>query len=181
MLVGQTSLPGSSTCFLVSINNDQPFALANEELGLYLIETQSQVVQGSSPSSLKYDPSTLAIVSVSTGLCLDDLGGGYDQASSTAYVAFRPCANSTSQQFIYLPLTHQILNPNNPYHKCLKGYPPDYMSLCDGGGNPGSYPWQRWSVFFCSPGEFMSTGIPPCSTCGPGNHRGVSTSILGSF
>ena len=174
-------MPGSSTCFLANFNDDQSFALANERLGQYLNDAvTSQVLNGGLPSLLKYDPNTMAIVSLSTNLCLDDLGVGYSQSYvGRAYVGLQPCTNSTTQQFIYLPLTHQILNPNNPYHTCLDGYEPDFMALCDNGGNPGSNTWQRWSIMgACSPGEFSSTGLPPCSPCGPGNRRSYFNSRL---
>ena len=172
-------MPGSSTCFLANFNNDQSFALENERLGQYLDGAVTyQVLNAALPSLLKYDPNTMAIVGVLTNFCLDDLGVGYSQSYfGRAVAGWRPCTNSTTQQFIYLPLTHQILNPNNPYHKCLYGYEPEFMALCDGGGNPGSNTMQRWSIIgACSPGEFSL--IPPCSPCGPGNRRSYFNSRL---
>lgn len=167
-VVGQTSLPGSSTCFLASINSDMPFALQNEQDNSYLSGAGDVAVESSSPALLTFNADTTAIVSASTGLsfCLDDLGGGF--------LGYAPCSNSIDQEFIYLPLTHQIVNPNDPNFNCLTGNSTDAdsMALCDGGGNPGSDPQQRWTVVpACSPGQFSPTGLAPCSPCPPGMPR----------
>ena len=171
MLIGQTSLPGSSTCFLASINNNLPFALQNEQDKSYLSEiafAAGTVIHGASPAPLSYNPDTKAIVSVSNGYCLDDLG--LTQYTFNTLLNFEVCSNDISQQFIYLPLTHQIQNLYNPNHKCLDVfYRSDSMSTCDGGGNPGSDPQQRWTVVpVCLPGQFSSTGVTPCNPCPPG-------------
>ena len=163
-------MPGSSTCFLANFNNDQSFALRNEQDNSYLSDTQtSRVVKSNSPGIFNYDPNTMAIVSVSTNLCFDDLGEGYSQ-TSYGYIGLQPCTNNTTQQFTYLPLTHQILNPNNPYHKCIDGGgSPVYTPGCDFGGFPGWDIWQRWTIApGCLPGEFSSNGLPSCSVCVPG-------------
>ncbi len=175
--VGLTSLPGSSTCYLSRINDDFPFALENEKIqSSWLGVTQDYPVELSNLTTVfVYNSNSMALYNPSTNLCLDDLGNGYSTNSSlTDYLALKPCSNVTNpnQQFVYVPLTHHIYNPNNPYSKCLDGTTSSvYMYTCDLGNNPGSDPYQRWTVIpVCAPGEFSSTGLPPCSICPQGNN-----------
>ena len=90
-----------------------------------------------------------------TNLCLDDEGNGYSSVSSTSdTLAFKPCSSSTSQQFAYFPWTKFILNPNNPYDKCLDSYnqyPAIYLWDCPKGGSN-----HQWNIILsCMPGTLI--------------------------
>ena len=187
---GTYSFPGSSACYLQSINNGLPFILQNGFTGQYLNATSADPTHGvvsnntvATPSLVfVYYSSSLQIYSPSLNLCMDDLGLGYSSASSTNdTLAFRPCTSSLTQQFVYIPQYQHIQNPNNPNNECLDGKLGFmYWWQCDDGGVPGSVASQQWSVhasclhgFPCPPTE-AQTSSPSGPTRLP---TGLPTSV----
>ena len=191
---GQSSFSGSSGCYLLSINNGQPFILQNGFTGQYLNATCVDPSQGvvsndtvATPSLVfVYYSSSLQIYSPSLNLCMDDLGLGHSSVSSTNdTLAFRPCTSSITQQFVYIPQYQHIQNPNNPNNKCLDGKLGFmYWWQCDDSSVAGSVNSQRWSIhasclhgFPCSPSE-AQTSSPSGPTHLP---TGLPTSVPTTF
>ena len=137
---GQNSFPGFSSCFASQIFDGQRFAIQSLFTKLNLtadipdpVEPGPliQASEGFSPNAFftpaniyldlfTYDSTTMQIYNPSTGLCLDDLGHGYSTDSSVSdTLEFTTCSSSKTQQFAYFPSTKYLLNPNNPYDKCL--------------------------------------------------------------
>ena len=135
------------------------FVLQNAYSNEYLSASNSNPVQqiASTPtdSSLwfTYDTISMRITSWYSGLCLDDSNNGYSSVSyTTDTLAFTTCGSSPTQQFVFQPDTSYLLNPNNPYYKCLDGnyaYPAIYLWYC-----PDGYANHQWIIILvCSPGE----------------------------
>lgn len=160
--VGTTTLPGSaySNCFYIDILGGQLFAFQSLYTNEYLSAANSHPLQ-QLPSTLSdpyvlftYNSSTMQIYNPATGLCLDDMGHGYASVSSPSdTLGFEPCNSGKSQQFGYTIFTQYILNPNNPYDKCLDSnsqYPAIYLWSCPYGGVN-----HEWSTLLsCAPGEY---------------------------
>ena len=155
-------MAGSSSCQpLYDLGNGQIFVLKNDQSSEYLsaIDNSSVKQIPSSPSDYRlwftYDNITLQIKSSYNGLCLDDLGHAYSSLKSTSdTLAFTPCSYSITQQFVYQPDTNWIINPNNPYDKCLDGnaqFPSIYLWYCpDGNTN------HQWNItVICPPGTVI--------------------------
>ena len=192
--IGTYSFPGSSACYLQSINNGQPFILHNGYTGQNLNASSTgpiyEVVSNDTvaiPSlALVYYPSSLQFYSPFLNLCMDDLGLGYSaEASINDTLAFRPCTSSLSQQFVYFPKYQHIQNPNNPNNKCLDGKL-GFMNWwqCDDGGIAGSVDSQRWSVLASCLNTYPcpSTEAQTSSPSGPTRlPTGLPTSIPTTF
>ena len=151
---GQNSFAGFSSCFASEIFDGQLFVIQSPYTSLYLSLgspqtpypltnyrgniislTQAPELFAYSDSTLfTYNSTTMQIYNPASNLCLDDLRHGYSALSSVSdSLAFTSCSSSKTQQFAYFPSTKYILNPNNPYDKCLDGntqYPEVFLSLC---------------------------------------------------
>ena len=135
---GQNSSTGASSCYMTDILGGQPFSIQSAFTNRLLIAT-SPLRQVCTPYAVPYiqftyNATSLQIYSPTTNLCLDDLGIGYSPGSASSDIlAFKPCTQSKTQQFRYFPSTGYILNPNNPYNKCLDSndqYPDIFQFQC---------------------------------------------------
>ena len=173
---GQKWFPGFPSCFASEIFDGQLFGIQSLYTNQYLTAdpygyptAQAKIsnLRGTNVtiplrqgcSSLynsyewfTYNSTTMQIYNPATNLCLDDLGHGYSATPSTSdTLAFTLCSSSKTQQFAYFPSSKYILNPNNPYDKCLDGnnqYPEVFLWQCPYGGL--NHQWEV--VLSCMPG-----------------------------
>ena len=164
---GQKSFPRFSSCFAGEIFDGELFVIQSQSsypinMMLSAEPQQGAIVLMEQPYSASveksyyftYNSTTMQIYNPATNLCLDDLGHGYSVDSSTSdTLAFTPCSSSKTQQFAYFPSTKHIMNPNNPYDKCLYGnnnqYSEVFLSQCP---YSGLYSYQWDVVLSCMPG-----------------------------
>ena len=160
-------LVAGSGCYSLNINSGQRFALLNVYSQRFLSARQdpdqnsSFVVQ---EDTLPSDPNVQLvyifklmhnsgqIFSPTTNLCLDDLNNGYSAADSTSNnLAFRSCTGSSNQEFAHSPESLWLINPTNPYNKCLDGnyaFPYIFLYTCPEGASD-----HQWIIVqVCSPG-----------------------------
>ena len=175
---GQKWNPRFLSCFASEIFDGQLFGIQSLYTNRYLTTdpyfgvTSTSNLRGSNTTTIplkqscanlyssynwfSYNSTTMQIYNPTTNLCLDDLGHGYSADSSVSdTLAFTPCSSSKTQQFAYFPSTQYLLNPNNPYDKCLDGnsqYPSVYLWQCPYGGKN-----HQWDVVLsCMPGILHS-------------------------
>ena len=168
---GQKWFPELFSCFAGEIFDGQLFGIQSLYTNQYLtINISTSNLRGSNVTVplrqgsldlhssyewFSYNSTTMQIYNPATNLCLDDLGHGYTATPSTSdTLAFTRCTSSKTQQFVYFPSTKYILNPNNPYDKCLDGnnqYPEVFLWQCPYGGL--NHQWDI--VLSCMPGKFV--------------------------
>ena len=158
-------MAGTSSCQpTYIIGGGQTFVLRNVETGGYLSAFSTyplkQIYTSPTDSRLwfTYNTTTLQIKSAYSGLCLDDLGHGYSPQSSTFdTLGFNLCTESFTQQFVYQPGNKWLLNPNNPYDKCLDGNP-SYSAIygwyCPYGGTN-----HQWTVILICPSGIVISSL----------------------
>ena len=169
---GQKWFPGLFSCFASEIFDGQLFVIQSPYTSQYLTLgspqtppplsnyrgniislTQASALFAYSDSTLfTYNSTTMQIYNPASNLCLDDLRHGYSAISGVSdTLAFTPCSSSKTQQFAYFPSTKYILNPNNPYDKCLDGnnqYSEVFLQHCSADKLN-----QEWDVVLsCMPG-----------------------------
>ena len=157
---GTYSFPGSvgsGSCFsiLTNVGNGGAFALQISGLNTYLsaiynspVVTESTYDPQNSNLLFTYNQTSLQIMNLGNGLCLDDEGNeAMGPSSINATLSFSTCDPTTiNQQFIF-NTGNQIYNPNWPNNKiCLRG---------DGGNAFNGH--QELILWQCDPRSFNET------------------------
>ena len=167
-------MAAKSSCLpIYDIGGGQIFALQNVQSGEYLSAVSGSYLKqiSTSPNDTRvwftYDTATLQIRSVNDSRCIDDLGNGFSSQSSTNdFLTFSACDGSFTQQFVYQPDTRFLLNPNNPYYKCIDGNPSlstIFLYYC-----PDGIPNHQWTItLICPPGAVRSCPYSIHKSCSP--------------